>query len=110
MYKLVVLTDPESAVGFRLAGVDVVEAVVPEDVKKKLISLINDDTAGIVAVNEDLMNFIDSRMREKIDNIYRPIVVSIPVVKKMEITPERREYIASLIRRAVGFEIKLRTD
>lgn len=110
MYKLVILTDPESAIGFRLAGVDVVEALTPEDAKKSLINLINDDTAGIVAVNEDFMNAVDARTKEKIDKIYRPIVVPIPAVKKMELTPERREYLAGLIRRAVGFDIKLRTE
>lgn len=110
MYKLVVLTDPESAVGFRLAGVDVQEAVDSEDAKKGLVSLINDDSVGIVAINEDFMEHVDPRTKEKIDRIYRPIVVPIPVVKKMELTPERREYLATLIRRAVGFDIKLRAE
>ncbi len=107
MYKVIVLTDPESADGFRLAGIDVVEALTPEDARKTLISLMNDDKSGIIAVNEDFMEAIDERTREKIDKIYRPIVIPIPSKKKVEISEERREYLASLIRRAIGFDIKL---
>lgn len=108
MYKLVVVTDPENAHGFRLAGVDVVEVRDPQDVRGKIVSLINDDDSGIIAVNEDFMAAIDDRTRDRIEKIYRPIVVPIPARKKIEVAEERREYLARLIRRAVGFDIKLR--
>lgn len=108
MYKLVVVTDPESAHGFRLAGVDVVEVVDAQEARGQIISLINDDDSGIVAVNEDFIAAIDDRTREKIEKIYRPVVVPIPSKKKIEVAEERREYLARLIRRAVGFDIKLR--
>ncbi len=110
MYKLVVLTDPESAYGFKLGGVDVIEADSGEDARQKLISLINDDSSGIIAINEDFMAHIDERTRAKIDSIYRPIVVSIPSKTKIIITEERRKYLARLIRRAVGFDIRLREE
>ncbi len=107
MYKLVVLTDPETSHGFRLAGVDVYEADSPESARSRLIDLINDDRSGIIAVDEDLMAVIDDRLKEKIDRLYRPIVIPIPSKKKVEITDERPEYIRRLIRRAIGFDIKL---
>ncbi len=110
MYKLIVLTDPESAYGFKLAGVEVQEAFNGEDARKKLISLINDDTSGIVAINEDFMNVVDERTKAKIDSIYRPIVVSIPSKKKLQMTEDRRQYLAGLIRRAIGFDIRLREE
>lgn len=109
MRKLVVLTDPESADGFRLAGVDVIE--VPEEdrvqIKRKLVSLINDDDIGIVAINEDFMGAVDEGTRAKIDKLYRPIVVSIPSKKRLDVGEARSTYLARMIRRAVGFDIKV---
>lgn len=109
MRKLIVLTDPESADGFRLAGVEVME-VVEEDrvkIKKQLVALINDDDVGIVAINEDFMGAVDERTRAKIDKLYRPIVVSIPSKKKLEVGEARSAYLAKMIRRAIGFDVRL---
>ncbi len=106
MYKVVVLAEPETADGFRLAGVDVIEVKEGEQARKKLAELLDDDTVGIIALSEDFEPYIDERTKMKIEKIYRPIVVNIPSKKKLEIR-ERGEYLRSLIRRAIGFEIKL---
>lgn len=108
MYKLVVLTDADTADGFRLAGVDVTVAESPEEARKALSSLVDDDDSGIIAVNERLMSGIDERLRKKIDSIYRPIVVSLPIREKLEIGEDHRAYLSRLIRRAIGFDITLR--
>lgn len=108
MYKLIVLTDAETADGFRLAGVDVSVADSPSMARKTLVSLIDDDESGIIAVNERLMTEIDSRLQQKIDSIYRPIVVSLPIREKLEIGEDHRAYLSRLIRRAIGFDITLR--
>lgn len=106
MYKVVVLAEPETADGFRLAGVDVIEAKEGEEARKKLGELLDDDTVGIIALSEEFEPYIDERTKNKIQRIYRPIVVNVPSKKKLEIR-ERAEYLRSLIRRAIGFEIKL---
>ncbi|MFQ5574766.1 MAG: V-type ATP synthase subunit F [Terriglobia bacterium] len=107
MYKLVVLTDTESAFGFRLGGVEVVEAEDSDDARAKLNGLLNDDSSGIVAVREEFMEDLDERLQRKISQIDRPIVISIPLKSDLEAPGERREYLAQLIKRAVGFDIKL---
>jgi len=107
VYKLIVLTDTETAFGFRLGGVEVVEAKDPGDASKKLNFLLNEDSSGIVAVSEEFIIALDDRTREKINRIDRPIVISIPLKKELEEVGERREYLARLIRRAIGFDIKL---
>ena len=108
MYKLVVLTDPDTADGFRLAGVEVKVVDSEEEARKTLNSLIDDDTSGIIAVNEKLMAGIDERTQNKIDSIYRPIVISLPIKEKLEMGEDHRAYLSRLIRRAIGFDITLR--
>jgi V/A-type H+-transporting ATPase subunit F len=108
LYKLVVLTDPENADGFRLSGCDVVVADSPEMARRALSALVDDDTSGIIAVNEALMTAIDERLQRKIDSIYRPIVVSLPIKETLQIGEDHRAYLSRLIRRAIGFDITLR--
>lgn len=109
MYKLVILTSPESAYGFQLAGVEVHSAEDIPAARRLLVDFINDDATGIIAIDEDLMEAVDERLKNKIDKLYRPIVVPIPSKKKIDVGAERAAYVQSLIRRAVGFDIKLRT-
>ena len=108
MYKVVVLTDPDTADGFRLAGVDVNVVDTAEEARRQLASLLDDDAAGIIAVNEKLMAAVDERIQKKIDSIYRPIVVSLPIREKLEMGEDHRAYLSRLIRRAIGFDITLR--
>jgi V/A-type H+/Na+-transporting ATPase subunit F len=108
--KLIILTDPDTADGFRLAGVDVYAAESPEEARAILGPLLNDDSSGIVALNEEFVGAIDERMQKKIDSIYRPIVIPLPIRHMLGTGEERRMYLARLIRRAVGFDITLRRD
>ena len=108
MYKVVVLTDSSTSDGFRLAGCEVMEVDDAEAARRTLASLVDDDESGIIAVNERLMTAIDERLQRKIDSIYRPIVVSMPIREQLEIGEDHRAYLSRLIRRAIGFDITLR--
>ena len=108
MYKVVVLTDSDTADGFRLSGVDVEIADSGEMARKLLNSLLDDDSSGIIAVNEKMMAAIDERTQKKIDSIYRPIVISLPIKEQLEMGEDHRAYLSRLIRRAIGFDITLR--
>jgi V/A-type H+-transporting ATPase subunit F len=108
LYRLVVLTDPDTADGFRLAGVDVDVVDSPEMARSRLVSLLDDDSTGIIAVNERMMSAVDERIQKKIDSIYRPIVVSLPIRETLELGEDHRAYLSRLIRRAIGFDITLR--
>jgi len=108
LYKLIVLTDPDNADGFRLAGVDVEVVDSDDKVREKLNRLLDDESSGIIAVNEHMMAAIDERTQKKIDSIYRPLVISLPLREKLAIGDDHRAYLARLIRRAIGFDITLR--
>jgi V/A-type H+-transporting ATPase subunit F len=108
LYKLIVLTDPDNADGFRLAGVDVVVVDSDEQVRERLNRLLDEEASGIIAVNEKMMAAIDERTQRKIDSIYRPLVISLPLRDKLAIGDDHRAYLARLIRRAIGFDITLR--
>ena len=108
MYKVVVLTDSDTADGFRLAGVDVEIADSGDMARKMLNSLLDDESSGIIAVNEKMMAAIAERTQKKIDSIYRPIVISLPIKEQLQMGEDHRAYLSRLIRRAIGFDITLR--
>lgn len=108
MYKLIVLTDPDNADGFRLAGVDVEVIDNDDQVVDRLNRLLDDDDSGIIVVNERMMGAIDGRTQRKIDSVYRPLVISIPLKEQLEMGEDHRAHLARLIRRAIGFDITLR--
>jgi V/A-type H+-transporting ATPase subunit F len=108
LYKLIVLTDSDNADGFRLAGVRVVIVDSPDQVREKLNNLLDDEDSGIIAVNEQLMAGVDERTQKKIDSIYRPLVISLPIRERLAMGEDHRAYLARLIRRAIGFDITLR--
>ncbi len=107
MYKVVVLTDPNNADGFRLAGVEVYEAGNPLQAKEKLTELIFDSSVGIIAVNEKFIPFLDDKTREHVEKVYMPIIIALPIKDKLKVGEERRKFLSRLISRAIGFDITL---
>jgi len=55
MYKFMVVTDADTAAGFRLAGVEVIEVNTPDQAKKVIPELLFRDDTGIIVINEDFM-------------------------------------------------------
>ncbi|HYA33218.1 MAG TPA: V-type ATP synthase subunit F [Candidatus Bathyarchaeia archaeon] len=105
MYKFVVVTDPETAPGFRLAGVEVLEVSTIADAMSTIPPLLFKDDTGIVAVNEDFMASLDDKLIEKIQKTHRPIIIPIPSRTRQI---DRADYIERMLRRAIGYNIVVR--
>jgi V/A-type H+/Na+-transporting ATPase subunit F len=105
MYKFVIVTDSDRASGFRLAGVEVLEAESPEEAKRVISPLLYKDDIGIVAVNEDFMLTLDEKLMTRIEKLARPLIIPIPS-KSKEL--DRRSYIERLLRKAIGYNIVLK--
>jgi V/A-type H+/Na+-transporting ATPase subunit F len=105
MYKFVIVTDPESAAGFRLAGVEVIEIEGTDQAKKLLPPLLNADDAGIIGVSEEFMAVLDPELLANIEKSYRPVIIPIPSRAK-GVAPG--SYIERLLRRAIGYNIVVR--
>jgi V/A-type H+-transporting ATPase subunit F len=105
MYKFVIVTDSDRASGFRLAGVEVLEAGNSDEAKKVISPLLFKDDVGIVAVNEEYMLDLDEKLMTRIEKLARPLIIPIPS-KSKEV--DRRSYIERLLRKAIGYNIVLR--
>ena len=105
MYRFVVVTDTDRAAGFRLAGVDVLEANSTAEAKTVIPPLLYKDDIGIVAANEDFILGLDDALMDRIEKLHRPIIIPIPS-KTREI--DRHSYIERLLRKAIGYNIVVR--
>ncbi|HUK38198.1 MAG TPA: V-type ATP synthase subunit F [Methanomicrobiales archaeon] len=105
MFKFLVVTDPGSAPGFRLAGVEVIEAADAASARSILPDLLYRDDTGIVAVNEEFMAGLDPRLLGKMERTHRPIIIPVP---SGAAKGERRSYVERLLQRAIGYNIVVR--
>ena len=110
MAKLVVITHPDQAAGFRLAGVETHPAVTSVDACNRLLALLEDEEIGIVAMEQHYLDELDGRVRRRLDSSVRPIVIGVPAAGWMDSTSARRRQMAELIRRAIGVRIAFRTE
>jgi vacuolar-type H+-ATPase subunit F/Vma7 len=104
MGRLVVITTPEVAPGFRLAGVETFAVESGAAAEALLREFLAQGEASLIAVRQELLQALDLRLRRQIETSYRPVVLAIPGGLS---TPagERRHYLAEIIRYAIGFHI-----
>jgi len=104
-YRIAVITDPETATGFRLAGVEVREAADPKAALEHLRALVSLDY-GLAAVNEDLLQGTEDEVSRLMRDRDLPIIIPFPAPKAQLESGE--DYIARLVKEHIGFYVKLR--
>ena len=105
MGRLMVITTPDLAPGFQLAGVETFAVAQVEQAEEILKRLLNGDEASLIVVRRGLLQAMSPRLLRQIESSYRPVVMAIPGGVPAHPGEERRHYIAELIRRAIGFHI-----
>jgi len=108
MPNIVALVDEETALGFRLAGVGARPAETPEELQRLSESLRIDPKVRLVLLDESLFRQLPERIQRKLEDSRSPVFIPIPVfrISKGALKPE--EYVARLMRRAIGYQIKIR--
>ncbi len=105
MYKMAVITDAETATGFRLAGVEVREASDPQAALPHLRALVAADY-GLLAVNESLLKGTEDEVSRLMRDRDLPIIIPFPAPQ--EHLESGEDYIARLVKEHIGFYVKLR--
>jgi vacuolar-type H+-ATPase subunit F/Vma7 len=106
MARIVALSGPSLADGFRLAGIATVSARPGSEVLDDLHRLAAQEDVGLVLVTADLWAALDERTRDRYESLARPIVLTVPAGAPTD-TATRRELIADMLRRAIGYRIQL---
>jgi V/A-type H+-transporting ATPase subunit F len=104
--RLVVAVRPGDGLGFRLAGAEV-EEVRPGDEAQAFRRLSGDPRAGVLAVEEELLRATPARALRRARERGLPVVLPFALPRRLGDEGLGRAYVAALIRRAVGYAVKL---
>ncbi len=104
--RLVIVTTPELAPGYRLAGVATRVATAPAEAVERIRELIAEGgEKGIVAMHEPFLQALDPRARRRLEESMTPLVVPLPAGEARASQSERREQLLRMLWQAVGYQI-----
>ncbi len=107
-YKMAVLTDSETATGFRLAGVEVIEAKDASEARANLERLITEGTYGLIAVDEGLIDDPSKALERVMRGRDLPVLLPMPSLGvAFGEAQDATAYMKRLVRDTIGFDIKL---
>jgi V/A-type H+-transporting ATPase subunit F len=107
--KIAILTDPESAAGYRLAGLEVAVAADAKEAGDVLARLIRENTYALIAVSERLLPDPYQRVRREMRGRHVPVILTtLSLVSALTEEGEDPEsYVRRLIVETMGYEIKI---
>jgi len=103
---LAVAVRPGDGLGFRLAGAAVLEVAPGEEVAA-FRRLLGDPRAGVVAVEEELLRAAPERLLRRARERGLPVILPFALPRTLAEEGRGRAYVAALIRRAIGYGVKL---
>jgi V/A-type H+-transporting ATPase subunit F len=103
---LAVAVRPGDALGFRLAGA-VVEEVPPGGEGAAFRRLLADPRTGVLAVEEELLRAVPDRVLRRARDAGLPVILPFGLPRRWGEEGRGRAWVAALIRRAVGYAVKL---
>ncbi len=104
--RLEIAVRPGEGLGFRLAGVATHE-VAPGEEPARLRELLGDPAIGVLAVETEVLRFVPEHLLARAAARGLPVVLPFALPRRYGEAGRGREYVAALIRRAVGYHVKL---
>jgi V/A-type H+-transporting ATPase subunit F len=102
------LTDPDTALGFRLAGVEVTAVSGADEAADRLLALLKARESGVVVYNEEYRSALPEKSQTALEESITPVFFAIPVARAGRMGEPREVYLARLLRRAIGYQLKIK--
>jgi vacuolar-type H+-ATPase subunit F/Vma7 len=108
MSEVVVIGQPEIVEGFSLAGADVEPCTDPSRLEWRVMDLLRERSHGVVIVTEELYESLPEKVRIRAEQSGRPLFITLPRPLGEDFWGEREDLISRIIRRAIGYRLKIR--
>ena len=106
--KIGVVTDPESAAGYRLGGLEVAVAENEAEALEILTRMVRTDEYALIIVNMTLVAHPYHAVLREMRHRELPVLLAAPSHRRAVAAGEdAEEYMRRLIKDAIGYEIKL---
>lgn len=104
--RLEMVVRPGDGLGFRLAGVTTHEVGRGEEAAR-FRDLLGDPEIGVLAVETEVLGAVPEHLLARAAARGLPVVLPFALPRRYGEPGRGREYVAALIRRAVGYHVKL---
>jgi V/A-type H+-transporting ATPase subunit F len=107
--KIAVLTDAESAAGYRLAGLDAAGAKDAAEARQVLAAMIEEGAYALIAVNTALLPDPNQAVKREMRGRDLPVLLPAPAPREAGAGEgeDAEAYMRQLIIETMGYEIKL---
>ena len=105
MKKVMFITAQDARPGFGLAGIDQYIAE-PHELEDVLSKAVSDSENGLIIIDERLTAGIDEHRLKEIEQAWHGVVLVLP--SPLAASGEIEDYAARLIRRAIGYHVRIR--
>lgn len=106
MARVVVLSAPGQADGYRLAGCATVVSPPGPEAAATLRHLTGTSDIGVLLVSDELWSSVGERVRADIERLARPVVMPIPEGTHVA-GSVRVQLLGEMFQRAIGFRIQI---
>src|SRR5665647_2363466 len=79
--RIVVITDPATAEGFLLTGVDVQSFVDPREARDEICRMLKDGSTEILVANDNFLDGVEDWVRQHMKSSSPPVLISLPIVR-----------------------------
>ncbi len=105
--KIGVLTDAETASGYRLAGLEAVTSA-PTEAAHHLAEMIQSNQYALIAVDESLLSDPNKAAERVMRGRSAPVLLTLPnLLAAFSGGGDAKVYMRQLVRETIGFDIKL---
>lgn len=105
MKRIVFITPKDAEYGFSLAGVTQY-AVAERDAEDTLKKALGEPDAGVIVIDERLTKGIDEEEMREMEKKWYGVLLILPAPEKPIV--EMEDYALRLIKRAIGYHVRLR--
>ena len=111
MPKILAITGDDLGSGLALTAIEVQSVPNAAAARDALLRAVESQDHGIVIVEERFTSEFDAKTEALIADTNVPLIVSLPAEMKWRDTEEapQDDYVASLVRRAVGYQLNIQT-
>ena len=102
-----ILCRPAIAAGFRLAGLDPLEAPDAADGARRLLGLLEQIDAGVILVEDEIYAALPDADRRRLARRPLPLVVPFPSPSWAPPPGGPEAFIAELLRQAIGYRVRI---
>ncbi|MBI5234289.1 MAG: V-type ATP synthase subunit F [Deltaproteobacteria bacterium] len=108
MAGFLVIAGPGVSDGFRLAGFECLEAGPEDDMTSLIERVYREARYGLICIESGLLDRVSRLILKRLKKRALPVILPIDLPLHWEEGTDRESHIEKLIRRAVGYQIKIK--